>query len=170
MSAAHRPDSKAQFLAQRGALHPHPERVQDVLFRGGIFFDARDLIQVRYEMVRRHQSDGQSVPQVARSFGVSRQSLYLLIQTFRDLGLPGLFPRKRGPKAAHKCTDEVLNFVRARQSPTSALTSDETLIAIREHLGIRLHRRTLERQLAALGKKLRRSSRPSEARPPHPST
>jgi hypothetical protein len=76
MSAAHGSDSKAPFLAQRGALHPHPERVQDVLFGSGIFFDARDLIQVRYEMVRRHRIDGQSVPQVARSFGVSRQSLY----------------------------------------------------------------------------------------------
>jgi transposase len=170
MSAAQRPDSKAQFLAQRGALHPHPEQVQDVLFRSGPFFDARDLIQVRYEMIRRHRSDGQSVPQVARSFGVSRQSLYLLIQTSRDLGLLGLVPRKRGPKAAHKCTTEVLAFVRARQSLTSVLPLDEMLIAIREHLGIRLHRRTLERQLAALGKKLRRSNRPSEARPPRPST
>lgn len=170
MSATQRQDSKAHFLAQRGALHPHPEQVQDVLFRGSLFFDARDLIQVRYEMVRRHRIDGQSVPQVARSFGVSRQSLYLLIRTSRDRGLLGLFPRKRGPKAAHKCTDEVLAFVRARQSPASSLTSDETLIAIQEHLGIRLHRRTLERQLAMLGKKLRRSNRPSKARSPHPST
>lgn len=82
----------------------------------------------------------------------------------------GTVPRKRGPKAAHKCTDEVLAFVRAHQSPASSLTLDETLIAIREHLGIRLHRRTLERQLAALGKKPGRSNRPSEARPLHPST
>ena len=170
MSAAQRRDSKAHFLAQRGALHPHPERVQDVLFRGGLFFDARDPIQVRYEMARRHRIDGHSVPQVARSFGVSRQSLYLLIPTSRDLGLLGLVPRKRGPKAAHKCTDEVLAFVRTRQSPASSPTLDEMLTAIQEHLGIRLHRRTLERQLAALGEKLRNSNRPSGARPPHPST
>ena len=170
MSAAQRQDSKAQFLAQRGALHPHPERVQDVLFRGGLFFDARDLIQVRYEMVRRHRIDGQSVPQVAHSFGVSHQSLYLLIRTFSGRGLLGLFPRKRGPRAAHTCTAEVLAFVRARQSPASSLTLDEMLTAIQEHLGIRLHRRTLERQLAALGKKLRSTNRSSEARPPHPST
>jgi len=169
MSAALRQDSKAPFLARRGALRPHPERVQDALFRGGLFFDARDLIQVRYEMVRRHRIDGQSVPQVARSFGVSRQSLHLLIRTFRGRGLPGLFPRKRGPQAAHKCTAEVLAFVRARPSPASSPTIDEMLAAIQEHLGIRLHRRTLERRLAAVGKKLRRSNRLSNARPPHPS-
>jgi transposase len=170
MSAAQRQDSKADFLARRWALHPHPERVRDALFRGSLFFDARDMIQVRYEMVRRHRIDGQSVPQVARSFGVSRQSVYLSIQTSRDLGLPGLFPRKRGPKSARKCTDVVLAFVRARLSPMSPPTLGELIAAIREHLGIRLHRRTLERQLAALGKKLCRANRPSWARIPRPST
>jgi transposase len=156
MSAAHSRDSKTHFLAQRGVLHPHPEQIQDALFHGGIFFDTRDLIQVRYEMVRRHRIDGQSVPQVARSFGVSRQSLYLLIRTFRDRGLLGLFPHKRGPKTAHKCTDEVLAFVRVRQSLSSPPTLDEIVIEVWEHLGIRIHRRTLERRLADLGKKLRR--------------
>jgi transposase len=166
MSVAQRQDSKAQFLAQRGVLHPHPEHVQDALFRGGLFFDTRDLIQVRYEMVRRHQIDGQSVPQVACSFGVSRQSLYLLIQAFRKFGLSGLFPRKRGPKAAHKCTDKVMNLVRACQATSPHLTLDEMLIEIRERLGVALHRRTLERRLA-LGKKLRSPNLSSKSLYPH---
>jgi hypothetical protein len=110
MNAAHRLDPKAHFLHQRGALHPHPERVQDTLFRGSTFFDPRDLVQVRYEIVRRFRVDGQAAVEVAGSFGVSRQLLYLLAQAFRDRGLPGLFPGKRGPKAARKCTDEVLAF------------------------------------------------------------
>ena len=100
MSTAHRHDPKAHFLAQRGALHPHPEQVQDALFRGGTFFDPRDLIQVRYEMVRRYRIDGQPAPQVARSFGVSRQSLYLLARAFRDLGLPGLVPTQARTQGA----------------------------------------------------------------------
>ena len=170
MSSAHRHDPKAQFLAERGALHPRPERVRDALFRTGTFFDPRDLIQVRYEMVRRYRIDGQPAPQVARSFGISRQSLYLLARAVRDLGLPGLVPHPRGPKAAHKCTDEVLAFARARRSESPGLTLDELLIDIREHLGIHLHRRTLERRLAGLGKKLRTPARPSMAPVPHPGT
>jgi transposase len=167
MSTAHRHDTKAQFLAERGALHPYPEQVRDALFRTCTFFDPRDLIQVRYEMVRRYRTDGQPAPQVARSFGVSRQSLYLLARAVRDLGLPGLFPHPRGPKAAHKCTDEVLAFARARRSESPGLTLDELLTDIRAHLGICLHRRTLERRLAGLGKKLQRPARPPVAPAPH---
>src|SRR5690349_15686821 len=58
MSATPRLDPKALLLAQCGTLHPHPQRVQDALFRGSTFFDPRDLIQVRYEMVRRFRVNG----------------------------------------------------------------------------------------------------------------
>jgi transposase len=160
MCPARRHDSKARFLGERGALHPHPEAVRDALFQGSLFFDPRDLVQVRYEMVRRFRVDGHAAAQVARSYGVSRQSLYLSAQAFRGLGLPGLFPGKRGPRAAHKCTDEVLAFVRDRQSRSPRPTLDELLLAVRQGLGVRLHRRTLERRLAALGKKLRSLTRP----------
>jgi transposase len=160
MDAAHRLDPKAHFLAQRGALNSHPQRVQDPLFRGSTFFDPRDLVQVRYEMVRRFRANGQAAIVVARSFGVSRQLLYVLARAFRDRGLPGLFPGKRGPKAASKCTDEVLAFVRARLTESPGLTPDELLSDIRQRLGARLHRRTLQRQLNRLGKKRRRPTRP----------
>jgi transposase len=146
-------DPKAHFLAQRSALHSHPERVQDSLFRDSTFFDPRDLIQVRYEMVRRFQVNGHPAPEVARAFGVSRQLLYLLVQAFQARGLPGLFPSKRGPKTASKCTDKVLAFVRARLAQSPGLTLDELLDELRQRLGVSLHRRTLQRQLAGLGKK-----------------
>jgi transposase len=160
MKAAHRLDPKAHFLDQRGALHPHPQRVQDALFRSSTFFDPRDLIQVRYEMVRRFRVNGHAASEVAHSFGVSRQSLYLLAQAFQDRGLPGLFPGKRGPKAASKCTDEVLAFARARLAESPCLSTDELLSDIQQRLGIHLHRRTLQRRLHRLGKKRRRPTRP----------
>jgi transposase len=160
MNAAHRLDPKTHFLHQRGALYPHPEHVQDARFCGSTFFDPRDLIQVRYEMVRRFRIDGHAAIEVARSFGVSRQSLYLLAQAFQDRGLPGLFPGKRGPKAASKCTDAVLAFARARLAESPCLSTDELLNDIRQRLGIHLHRRTLQRRLDRLGKKRRRLTRP----------
>ena len=158
MNAAHRLDPKADSLARCGALHPHPGRVQDALFRGSTFFDPRDLIQVRYELVRRFRVNGHAAAEVARSFGVSRQSLYLLARAFQQRGLPALFPRKRGPKAASKCTDEVLAFVRARQAQSPHLTLDELLSDLRQHRGVTLHGRTLQRRLTRLGKKSRRAA------------
>ena len=170
MEDTHRLDPKAHFLAQCGALHPHPRRVQDSLFRGSTFFDPRDLIQVRYEMVRRFRINGQAATEVARAFGVSRQLLYVLAQAFQDRGLPGLFPSKRGPKAASKCTDAVLAFVHARRAESPWLTPDELLSDVQQHLGIHLHRRTLQRRLKRLGKKRCRPSRPWRRACLHPST
>jgi transposase len=164
------PDLKARFLAERAALHPHPERVQDALFHDAPFFDPRDLIQVRYEMLRRHRIDGHPPARVARAFGVSRQIFPLCARAFQAGGLLGLFPRKRGPRAAHKCTDEVLAFVRARRSLSPQLSLDDLLAEVRRHLGVRLHRRTLERRLVAQGKKLRRRPNPLAGPVPHSST
>jgi transposase len=170
MKATQRLDPKAHFLAQRGALHPHPQRVQDSLFHGSTFFDPRDLVQVRYEMVRRFQVDGQAAIQVAHSFGVSRQLLYLLAQAFQEHGLPGLFPNKRGPKYAHKCTGEVLAFIHARRAESPWPTADALLRDIQQRLGIHLHRRTLQRHLQRLGKKRRLPTRPGWGTYLHPST
>ena len=170
MKDTHRPDPKAHFLAQCGALHPHPQRVRDALFRGSTFFDPRDRVQVRYEMVRRFRVNGQAAVAVARSFGVSRQSLYLLARAFQGRGLPGLFPSKRGPKAARKCTDEVLALVHARLAESPGRTADELLSEVQRRLGIHLHRRTLQRRLQRLGKKRCRPARPWRGTGPPPST
>jgi hypothetical protein len=99
-------DVKARFLADHRALHPHSKRVRDATFQQGGFFDARDLVQVRYEMLRRHLVERQPVTEIIRDFGVSRQMFYVLLRMFQQEGLAGLLPRKRGPKGAHKCTDE----------------------------------------------------------------
>ena len=148
-------DPKARFLASRGALHPHPERVRDPLFLGSDFFDPRDLIQVRYEVLRRHLVDGQAVAAVARTFGMSRQTFYLLARAFREGGLPGLLPRKRGPKRARKGTDEILAYVAARRTGSPARSTRESVDDVRREFGVRLHPRTLERGLARRGKRRR---------------
>ena len=51
-------DPKATALRAASVLHPHPEDVQDPAFATGPFFDARDRVQVKYEMLRRQQVDG----------------------------------------------------------------------------------------------------------------
>lgn len=92
-SEADQPDrtrnSKTEVLRQQGALHPHPNLVHDDAFRQSEFFDARDLVQVRYEMLRRHQIDGKTVTAVAGAFGVSRQAFYTTEAAFEKMGIPG---------------------------------------------------------------------------------
>ena len=144
-------DPKAEVLRQQGALHPKPDTVQDEAFRQGEFFDARDLVQVRYEMLRRHQVDGQAVTEVAVAFGVSRQAFYTTETAFEQMGISGLLPRRRGPKRAHKCTDEVLDFV--EQWRATSPTEKDVTEAIQRRFSVSINPRSIERALTRRKKK-----------------
>jgi transposase len=147
-------DPKGQALARDGALNPHPEAVRDPLFTGNPFFDARDLVQVRYEMVRRHRADGISISEVAAAFGVSRPTFYKAQSALAAAGLLGLVPRPRGPKGGHKLSHEVVAFITDLKAAHPELTTPQCLAAIETRFRIKVHRRSLERALA--GKKKER--------------
>jgi len=144
-------DAKSEALRQTGALHPNPEDVHDDAFRRDEFFDPRDLVQVRYEMLRRHQIDGDAVTDVSSAFGVSRQAYYMTEAAFEANGITGLMPRRRGPQRAHKCTEEILDFVeqwRADLSPENNVSE-----AVRSRFGVAIHPRSLARALTRRKKK-----------------
>ena len=64
-----RSDPKEAALAQARCLNPHPEQVRDPAFLASEFFDARDAVQVKYEMVRQVKADGAPVTAAAAAFG-----------------------------------------------------------------------------------------------------
>jgi len=141
-------DEKEKSLESHGALHPHPESVKDEIFKESEFFDPRDLIQVRYEMLRRHLTEGRSVTEVVRAFGLSRQFFYRLATIFRTEGVYGLLPRKRGPKSPHKCSEEVVELAEKLLEEKPDMSVQEQLNEIQAKFQIDLHPRTLEKALA----------------------
>ena len=100
-------DPKSQALGHDGALNPHPEAIQDPLFASNPFFDPKDLVQVRYEMVRRHRPMVCPSATSLRPFGVSRPTFYKAQSALAAAGLAGLVPKPRGPKDGHKISAEV---------------------------------------------------------------
>src|SRR5216684_7248759 len=148
-------DPKSRALQQAGSMHPHPEQVTDELFLTHEFFDPRDLVQVKYEMLRRVQSEGQAVSQSAAHFGFSRPSFYQAQASFQQGGLPALMPQKRGPKQAHKLTAEVLAFIREARQEDPSLRPAALVSRIQDRYGIAVHPRSIERALARSQKKLR---------------
>lgn len=148
-------DPKAEALREHGALHPRPEDVREPVFADSDFFDPRDLVQVKYEMLRCVRVEGCPVTDASTRFGLSRPTYYAAKAGFDREGIIGLLPRKRGPRGAHKLTDEVMDFVEAELGETPALRSDDLVSRIEEHFGRRVHSRTVERGLARRKKKLR---------------
>src|SRR5690349_17560936 len=118
--ARRRTDPKVEALRQARTLNPRPESVVDAEFHAAEFFDARDLLQVKYELVRRVHADG----------------------------LPGLVPAKPGPRRAHKLTDEVLDHAEALRAADPSLRTADLVPAIADRFGVRVHPRSIERALA----------------------
>lgn len=147
------PDPKLDALRQRSSLHPHPERVRHELFTSIDFFDPRDLVQVKYELLRRVRVDGESISQVAAVFGFSRPAFYQAQAAFDRAGLLGLVPRKPGPHGGHKLTAEVVEYLQDALAEDPSLRSEELARLVLEHFGRKVHTRTVERVLRAQKKK-----------------
>ncbi len=145
--------AKRDSLRREGALNPHPQAVTDPLFQDSEFFDRDDLIQVKYEMLRRVHVDKQPVSQAASAFGLSRPTFYQAQAGFAENGLAGLLPQKRGPRHPHKLTTEVLDFIAQARAEDSTLRFDAVARTVRERFGVTVHPRSIERALARQEKK-----------------
>jgi transposase-like protein len=149
-----KPDPRKQdALRRQGTLNPHPDAVTSPLFHDGDFFDPRDLLQVKYEMVRQVETENAPVSQAAREFGFSRPSFYHAQTAFQQGGLPGLLPQKRGPRQAHKLTPEVIEWIQQTRAAEPALGWPEVSRRIRERFGIQVHPRSVARGWARQQKK-----------------
>ena len=144
---------KIEALKAYRALNPRSDRVIDQQFLTEKFFDPQDLVQVKYEMLRRVSREGATVTEAAEAFGFTRPTFYLAQKALQEQGLPGLVPKRPGPRRAHKLTEEVLAFVDDLRTRTPAPTWEELSERIQEHFGLKVHPRSIERALVRRGKK-----------------
>ena len=117
-----RPDPKEAALAGARCLNPHPEQVTDAEFLASEFFDARDAVQVKYEMVRKVRAAGVPVTEAAAAFGYSRPAYYAAAAALESSGLEGLVPgpaRAARRQQAHR-GDPRLGRGAARRQPRAA--------------------------------------------------
>jgi transposase len=143
--------SKVQTLLEEGTLNPTPAKVRDPKFRDNEFFDPHDVVQVKYEMLRRVSIENASVTDATEEYGVSRPTYYETKAHFDKAGVAGLVPQKRGPHGPHKLQGEVLAFVEQQLVAGEPVRAREISKLIREKFDLNVHPRTIERAVA--GKK-----------------
>lgn len=144
-----REDGKAEVLRHHGCLNRNPGRVRDRRFVEEEFFDPRDMLQVKYEMVRAVRAERLPIAHGAVRFGLSRPACYKAIKAFDEDGLPGLLPERPGPRGPHKLTPDVVAFLADASARDPSLGMDELARMARERLGVALHRRSVQRALAS---------------------
>jgi transposase len=146
-------DSKIKKLKEQGVLNPKAEKVKDELFQKYDFFDPQDLLQVKYEMLRRVQKDGSTVLNASQKFGFSRPSFYKAQNDFITNGLPGLIPRQKGPKQAHKLSGDVMEFVAQAIDKDNKLKAAKIVSLLEKRFNLKVHPRSVERAIARRKKK-----------------
>ena len=146
-------DAKIKALKEYGILNPRSKSVTDELFAQSEFFDSRDIVQVKYEMLRRVKVDGWSVTHAAQTFGFSRVAFYQAKIAFERDGFPGLIPKHRGPRHAHKLTDTVLSFIDQQRSHDRTISIMELVTMVRRRFKLSVHPRSIERALIRRQKK-----------------
>jgi len=156
LAGKQRPDPKVTTLEENRTLHRHPEAVADPRFQDSEFFDARDLLQVKYVMLRRADVDGDSITAAATAFGFSRPAFYEAQRSFQSGGIAALIWQRPGPRRAHKLSDEVMSFVEHQLEQKPPPKTSDIVQAILDRFGIEVHRRGLERAKRRRVKKLYR--------------
>ncbi len=136
---------KVRALLEGGTLNPAPEKVRDPKFRDSEFFDPRDIVQVKYEMLRRVTVENAPVTNATEEYGVSRPTYYQTKTSFDESGIAGLVPKKRGPRGPHKLHGAVLAFVQKQLVAGEPIRARELAKLVREKFGLAVHPRTIER-------------------------
>ncbi|MEU1408844.1 helix-turn-helix domain containing protein [Streptomyces sp. NPDC005728] len=148
---------KKAALKEFRALNPRPEAVTDEGFAACPFLDPDDVVQVKYEMVRRVRVDKVPVAQAAAAFGFCRQTFYVIAAALDAGGPAALVPGKPGPKGPRKLTEDVMEFVEQLRAGDASLRPGRLADAVLERFGITVHPRSVEKALAR-----RREPRASE--------
>jgi len=148
------PDStaKRKALQAAGTFNSRAAHVRHPLFQQSAFFDPEDLLQLKYETLRAVELEQCPVAKAARDFGLSRPTMYEAQSQLQQRGLEGLLPDKRGPKAAHKLTGEILQYVR-EQAAESELKAEELARRVRQRFAVNLHPRTIQKALERKAKR-----------------
>lgn len=147
------PDAKRKALQATGTFNSRAGQVQHPLFQQSPFFDPEDLLQLKYETLRALESENCPIAKAARDFGLSRPTIYEAQSQFQEHGLEGLLPHKRGPKNAHKLTEEVLQYFQEQLAAQPELKAQELARRMRQRFGVKVHPRTIQKALKAKAKR-----------------
>ena len=139
---------KVRALLEEGTLNLAPGKVQDPKFHDGEFFDPRDIVQVKYEMLRRVSVENAAVTIATEEYGVSRPTYYQIKASFEEAGIAGLVPRKRGPQGPHKVRGAVLAFIQEKRMGGEPIRARQLAEQIRKKFDLDIHPRTIERAVA----------------------
>jgi transposase len=139
--------NKDVVLRDNGCFNANYEKVSAGIFNSTPFFDKKDIVQVKYEMIRSASNAEGSITEIAEAFGFSRKSFYQANVAFKNGGLSALVPKKTGPKSAHKLNRDIQKFIEMYLTDNKNAKASDISAAIEIEMKIKIHPRTIYRYL-----------------------
>ena len=140
--------SKTEILIANGTYYKRYLSVKKQGFNVGGFYDPRDIVQVKYEMIREAQDSGRTIRDVAEDFGFSRTAYYAIKEDFDANGMLAFIPEKKGPRRQYKLTEQLREFVDEYAAGHPKARAAEIVGAIMSERGVEISKRTVERYTA----------------------
>jgi hypothetical protein len=125
--------AKREELRKNGSFNHHADTVSAGIFKDSNFFDAHDLVQVKYEMLRAVEKERRDISSTSESFGFSRVSFYQIKKEFDENGIAGLMPKKRGPKGSRKLSGSDIEFAKKL---VGTHTKAQILLRLKDERGV----------------------------------
>jgi transposase len=140
--------SKLEILKENGTYNKRHASVKKAEFMEGGFYDPRDIVQVKYEMLRDAEDSNRAISTVSGDFGFSRTAFYSIKESFEKNGITALFPDKPGPRQPHKLTKAVQELIEKHIETNPNASATEIAATIQREKGIQINKRTIERYTA----------------------
>ena len=129
-------------------MNSSPEKVRDPKFLANEFFDPRDLVQVKYEMLRRVSVENVPVTEATEDYGVSRPTFYQAQEKFAEAGIAGPGSEEARPPRPPQTSGRGMEVRREASRVGRADSSRQLAALIRQKFDLEIHPRTIERTLA----------------------
>jgi len=137
--------ARHEEMRKNGSFNYRANNITAEIFSNSTFFDAYDLIQVKYEMLRAVEKEHHDVSSASVMYGYSRVSFYQIKKEFDKNGITGLMPKKRGPKGSRKLNSSDIEYAKELEK---TFTKSQIVNRLKEERGIIISKRTLERELS----------------------
>jgi hypothetical protein len=135
----------ADFLQRARCIHPAPGKVYDKRFQEeGSFFDPKDIVQVKYELIRSCVVEGNDVASTCVRFGFSRTTYYKVYEAFLQGGIPSLMGRPRGRPQPIKVNELVLGYLIAEKAKKPKLSASEMVTHVMNRYNVQISVRMIQ--------------------------
>ena len=141
-------DPKVAALRESRCLNPHPGQVTDEAFLAEEFFDARDAVQVKYEMVRASAWTARRSPPQRQRSGTPGRRTTRQPPRWPPPGWTAWCRPSPGPRGGHKLTGQILSWAEQQLAGDPALRRPAWPGRSPTAFGVRVHPRSIERALA----------------------